>query len=274
MTPAKLGQHFLVNKNVAEKIARKFLPVQGCILEIGPGTGILTDLLCKYRQKKENKIYAIEVDKELYYKLKSKYKKNLEIINRSILTVDADDIDSRGKINIIGSVPYFISREIIDWVISRHDRIKKGLFMTQKEFADKILSASLHQKTILSEGKYHRGINKKRNAQALMFNYLFVVKKLFDVQPGSFSPPPKVKSSVFLFEHKEEDRGKIESDNFYLFLKDCFKNRRKTLLNNLIEEHQPEKCWEIFDKIKINPKIRAEQLSLKDFLLVYKYLKD
>lgn len=272
MAPAKLGQHFLVNKNVAEKIVRKFFPVQGSILEIGPGTGILTDLLIKYREKKENKIFAVEVDKELYYQIKTKYKENFQIINRSILTVNLENIGNRAKINIISSVPYYISREIIDWVISQHERIEKGLFMTQKEFADKIILESEYHKMVGSTDKCSKGIHKMRNAQSLMFNYLFAVRKLFDVHPGSFSPPPKVKSSVFLFENIEEERKKFEIDNFYLFLKDCFKNRRKTLYNNLVVKYPPEKLREIFEEAGVNPETRAEQLTLKDFLEIKKHL--
>jgi 16S rRNA (adenine1518-N6/adenine1519-N6)-dimethyltransferase len=255
MAPAKLGQHFLVNKNIAEKMIREFFPLQGSILEIGPGKGILTGLLVKHREEQQNKIFAIELDKELYYKIRAEYKKNIEFINRSVLTVNLKDICCGESLNLISNVPYYISREIVDWVIRQRDRIKKGMFMMQKEFVDKlILSAS----------------SKKHNAQSLVFDYLFTTQKLFDALPGSFAPPPKVKSTVFIFgKSMREDNEKIDAEDFYLFLKACFISRRKTLLNNLAVIFPAEKCWEIFEKTKINPKVRAEQLSLNDFLSIY-----
>jgi len=256
MAPAKLGQHFLVNKNIAEKMIRAFFPVPGSILEIGPGPGILTDLLIKYRDEKENKIFAVEVDRELYHKIKAKHKENINIIYLSVLNLDLETLSPQGKINLISNVPYYISREIIDWVIAGHHKIEKGMFMMQKEFTDRL---SLP------------GPSRDNSARALMFNYLFDFQKLFTVSPGSFSPPPKVISTVFLFEKKEDHSSeKIDTGFFYLFLKDCFRNRRKTLFNNLQTKYPPEQIWEVFDRTKINPKIRAEQVILKDFLSLFR----
>ncbi|MCK5058493.1 MAG: ribosomal RNA small subunit methyltransferase A [Candidatus Aminicenantes bacterium] len=258
MAPAKLGQHFLSNKNVAERMIRTFFPVRGSILEIGPGTGILTDLLIKYRDEKENEIFAVEVDKELYHKIKAKHEKNVNIIYLSVLNLGLETICPQGKINLVGNVPYYISREIIDWIIAGCPKIEKGMFMMQKEFADRL---SLP------------GPSRDNSARSLMFNYLFDLRKLFTVNPGSFSPPPKVKSTVFLFEKKKKDNHeKIDSGHFYLFLKDCFRNRRKTLFNNLQTKYPEEQLREIFDRTKINPKIRAEQVNPKNFLSLFREL--
>ena len=255
MAPAKLGQHFLVNKNIAEKMVRKFFPVRGSILEIGPGKGILTGILVKHRDEQENNIFAVELDKELYYAIRSEYGEDIEIINRSVLRVELGELGGSESINLISNVPYYISRDIIDWVIHRRDRIGKGMFMMQKEFTDKLILP---------------GSAKKLNAQSLVFNCLFTVTKLFDVYPGSFAPPPKVRSSVFLFEKKKgEESEPLDIDDFYLFLKDCFKSRRKTLLNNLTQKYPAEQCWDVFEKTKINPKVRAEQLTLTDFISIY-----
>lgn len=255
---ASIGQNFLVNQNVAEKIVKKFLPVEGKILEIGPGKGILTDLLVKYRQ--DNKITAIELDEALYYKLRDKYTENFEVLNRDILKIDLNRLfpDTEEKIHIIGNVPYYISKDLIDWVIQHVKRIKKGIFMMQKEFVDKMFSST---------------DSKDYNAQSVLFNGLFYLEKQFDVQPGSFSPQPKVKSTVFSFETLAENLGEnIDSQEFYQFLQRCFANRRKTLLNNLSDLDGHERLWDAFEYHNINPKIRAEQLTLPDFLEIYSHL--
>lgn len=261
MTGAKWGQHFLVNKNVAEKIVRHFLPVGGCILEVGPGKGVLTDLLLKHG--KTNQIKAVELDTILFYKLRSKYSdiENVEVVNRNILKVKLSNLFPEEKeIHLISNVPYYISSEFIDWVISQVEYIKRGTLMMQKEFVDKLASGPS---------------SKEYNPQSIIFNHLFRLKKAFDVNPGSFSPQPRVKSTVFLFQNRGEDisrRDRVDVKNFYLFLQLCFKNRRKTLFNNLEKQYDTEKLWEVFEAYGINPRIRAEQLGLADFLNLYRRL--
>ena len=268
MKTVKLGQHFLVNRNLAEKIARQFFPVEGIILEIGPGKGILTDLLIRYREGEKNRIILVELDDMLFYDLKCKYEKEeaVELLNRDILEVDLNGLfpgkEADRGVNVTGNVPYYISKELIDWVIAFSGRIKKGMFMMQKEFVDKLIPG----KTA-----------KRINARSILFNGLFRIVKRFDVQPGSFSPPPKVKSSVFLFEpavNRAFTRfgGDIHTNDFYLFLQRCFQNRRKTLANNLSAFYDMETLGEIFEKQGIDPKIRAEQLRLEDFLAVARKL--
>lgn len=256
MGSARLGQHFLINQNIAEKMVKTLLPVEGPILEIGPGMGILTDLLVKHC--KENKIFTVELDRELYYKIKIKYGEDVEVINRSILEINLEDLCSHQDINLIGNVPYYISREIIDWIIFQNERIPKGMLMMQKEFVDKLIPKETPGNS---------------NPQSLMLNHLFNLKKLFDVNPGSFFPPPKVRSRVFLFARRgAENQEEIDIKNFYSFLKHCFKNRRKTLINNLSSKYPDEKLWEIFETLDIDPRVRAEQLTLKYFLEISTHL--
>lgn len=256
MKQAKLGQHFLVNRNLAEKIVRAFLPVAGVILEIGPGKGILTDLLIKYRDK--NRLAAVELDETLFSQLEDKYRdrEEVEILNRDILKTDLQGIFPGGAetVNVIGNVPYYISSEIIDWVIAYNKKISKGMFMMQREFVDRFLP-----------GKKSKAID----ARSILFNGLFHMEKRFDVRPGSFSPRPKVKSSVFSFKRRVD--VEIDTANFYLFLRGCFRNRRKTLANNLAAILDMEKVEKIFTNLRFHPKIRAEQLTLEDFLEIYHF---
>lgn len=262
MTPAHLGQNFLANKNVAEKIVRAFLPApEGIpVLEVGPGKGMLTDLLMKHSP--DTPITAVELDTGLFYKLREQYKDNefFEVVNRNVLKVNLEHLfKDTPYIYLISNVPYYISLEFIDWVISQVERIGKGVLMLQKEFVDKLASAPN---------------TKEYNARGILFNYLFRMKKLFDVQPGSFSPPPKVKSTVFQFEkHLGRPSPGLDIDTFYRFLKESFRNRRKTLFNNLQQQYPAEGLWEIFETFNINPKIRAEQLTIDDFLNIYEPLR-
>ncbi len=264
MKGANLGQHFLVNNNVAEKIARQFLPAQGPILEIGPGRGILTDLLLKYRAENGlNPFTAIELDYALFYQLKNKYAHltDFEVQNRDILKIDLHHLfpAQSQTVNIIGNVPYYISKELMDWVLTYHKKIKKGIFMMQKEFVDKVKPLPGSDQT---------------NAQSVLLNYLFEMRALFDVLPGSFSPQPRVKSTVFQFApFAQEQLPESDIHRFYLFVQRCFMNRRKTLLNNLANAVNTETLWHIFETHHINSMLRAEQTTLAEFLLLYRCLQ-
>jgi 16S rRNA (adenine1518-N6/adenine1519-N6)-dimethyltransferase len=251
MRKTKLGQHFLVNRSIAEKMAQTFFPVKGPVLEIGPGQGILTQHLLDCCP--DSKITAVELDNTLFGELKNRFSQRIDILNQNILHVNLYELfpGEDETVNVIGNVPYYISKELMDWVITHHKKIEKGMFMMQKEFVNKFISPA--------------------NAQAILFVWLFQVEKLFDVQPGSFLPHPRVKSSVILFNRITSPREKdIKVIGFYRFLQQCFRNRRKTLLNNLCSSYDTKILTGIFEKLRINPKVRAEQLTLKDFLSMYR----
>jgi 16S rRNA (adenine1518-N6/adenine1519-N6)-dimethyltransferase len=257
MKRVKLGQNFLVNRHVAEKMVKKFLPANGPILEIGPGKGIMTQELITHCR--DNRIVAIELDKSLFSLLKEKYIENecFEILNQDIIKIDLHQLfpSADETVNVIGNVPYYISKELTDWVIQHREMIKKGMFMMQKEFMEKLTS---------SPG------SKLHNAQSVVFNGVFQVKKMYDVQPGSFSPPPRVKSTVFLFEHVSSVFDtEIDTADFYGFLQRCFRRRRKTLFNNLASIYDKGRLSGIFASLHLDSKVRAEQLTLEDFLAVY-----
>jgi 16S rRNA (adenine1518-N6/adenine1519-N6)-dimethyltransferase len=257
MKRTALGQHFLVNRRAAEKIVRCFLPVKGNILEIGPGKGILTGLLLELCR--DNKVIAVELDGGLAEGLREQYGEceHLEILNRDILTVDLSRLfpGEEGLVNVISNVPYYISRELVNWVIRHRGRVGKGVFMVQKEFADKLASGPG---------------SKDYNAQGVLFNGLFLLEKRFDVRPGSFAPPPKVKSTVFSFTRRVPvmDEG-VDIDGFYGFLRRCFGKRRKTLINNLGPSVDARKLSRILEERGLDAAVRAERLGLEDFLAIF-----
>lgn len=256
--PAKLGQNFLVNRSLAEKIVRSFLPVEGDILEIGPGRGILTESLIQAAG--QNKITVIDIDpgicRDLTY-LKGKHPR-FDIIPGSILDLDLSSLAPDLPINLIGNLPYYLSKEIIDWVITYEKRVKTGLFMMQKEFVAKLLASPESGKT---------------SAQSVMFAFLFQATRLFTVNPGSFSPRPKVKSTVFSFaKQPAEKQPGIDRAAFYSFLQAAFAGRRKTLINNLRVQY-PDKNWpDIFPRLGIDGRARAETLPLDRFPALFDLL--
>ncbi len=234
---AKLGQNFLINKSIAEKIVEQLFPIQEMVVEIGPGKGVLTDILISKAesQKALLDLMVVEIDNELAEKL----------INRN------DGFRVVNKILFVRKVINYISKDIINWIIKNHKYIKSGVLMFQKEFVDKVLNLDNP---------------KTKNAQNLMFNFLFEAKKIISVSPGSFFPIPKVSSSVFKFEKKENIS--IDVENFYKFLKLCFNNRRKTLLNNLTQSFN-KNISQILEEYNLNKNIRAEELNLNDFINIF-----
>lgn len=255
MKGSRLGQHFLVNRSAAAKIVRAFLPEEGYILEIGPGNGILTDLLIQYRRHDDLPLTAVELDPDLCRELKDRYSEGLNIINQDILSIPLENHFPDSAISLIGNLPYYISKEIIEWIIRYHAHIRKGVVMLQREFVDK-----LH--------------GRPPNPQALVFRYLFDTETLFDVSPGSFSPLPRIKSTVFRFQHKfTPPEPSIDIPALYIFLKKCFIHRRKTILNNLLPHYPAEDVHTALRHCRIPPHTRPEALKLKDFLCVFPALK-
>ncbi len=248
---AKLGQNFLINKSIAEKIVEQFFPIQEMVVEIGPGKGVLTDMIISKAKSQKTllDLMVVEIDNELAEKLTNR-DYGFRVINKSILNVQPEDFNNK-TIQIIGNVPYYISKDIINWIIKNYRFIKSGVLMFQKEFVDKVLNLDNP---------------KTKNAQNLMFNFLFEAKKVISVSPGSFFPIPKVSSSVFKFEKKENIS--IDVENFYKFLKLCFNNRRKTLLNNLSQSFN-KNISKVLEEYNLNKNIRAEELNLNDFINIY-----
>ena len=176
-----LGQNFLIDKNVLEKITNTINIKNKTILEIGPGTGNLTNFLL---DKKPKKFYVIEKDENLVSILKDKFKDQIIIINDDVLNCD-ENLISEEKLIVFGNLPYNISTEILcKWILNSDDKkiwFSHLILMFQKEVADRIISN-------YDSSNYGR--------LSILANWKLNINKITDIKPNSFKPIPKVDSHV------------------------------------------------------------------------------
>ena len=209
-----LGQNFLIDKNIIKKIIEAYpISKESEILEIGPGTGNLTEFFLK---KEPKKIFLIEKDKNLFLNLKRKYNK-IEIINDDILKLSLKEIVNEKTI-VFGNLPYNISSQILTRFILNKENLplKVFIFMFQKELADRIIAKT-------NTSNYGR--------LTILANWKFTVKKLFDISPTSFFPKPKVKSTLLFFKMKEDFNLFKEPETLSKITKIFFNQRRKKIKN-------------------------------------------
>jgi len=240
-----LGQHFLKDQNIAQKIVDSLTceSENEIILEIGPGTGVLTDFLAK---KKYKKLILIEVDRASISFLQKKYDDNqIKIIEGDFLKSKIENLTNQ-DISIIGNFPYFISSQIFFKILEQRIQVKEVVCMIQKEVADRICA---------DHG------NKTYGILSVLIGAYYKPEMLFKVHPGVFHPPPKVDSAVIRLKRNKKLELDCDETLFRKIVKQAFQNRRKTLRNALKPIFLPEKLTktEIFGQ-------RAEQLSIEDFI--------
>ncbi|MEL0455619.1 16S rRNA (adenine(1518)-N(6)/adenine(1519)-N(6))-dimethyltransferase RsmA [Flavobacteriaceae bacterium SZ-1-7] len=239
-----LGQHFLNDESVAERIADT-LTLKGYknVLEIGPGMGVLT----KYLLKKDCTTYVIEIDPESVEYLQANYL-NLapRIIEKDFLKYDLKDVFNDEPFAIIGNFPYNISSQIVFKAIEMRQQIPEFSGMFQKEVAQRICS---------KEGTKVYGI------LSVLTQAFYNAEYLFTVPPNVFNPPPKVDSGVLRLTRKENHALPCDEKLFFKTVKQAFQQRRKTIRNSLKTFNLSDnlKASSIFDK-------RPEQLSVQDFI--------
>ena len=237
-----LGQHFLNNKIVAEKIVESLSDYQN-ILEIGPGTGILTQFLLK----KKIDLRLVEIDNESVSFLISKLKINKNIIyNQDFLKLNLSELFENKNFSIIGNFPYNISSQILFKIIDNRELISEMCGMFQYEVAERICE---------KEG------TKKYGILSVLTQAFFDTKLLFEVPNKFFAPPPKVNSAVILLKRKKNLKINCNEKLFFKIVKISFQQRRKTLRNSLKQLNLTDNLREhiIFDK-------RPEQLSVNQFV--------
>jgi len=255
----KLGQHFLVKTSVIDRIAQAACPEplagsetqkEPLVVEIGPGKGALTARLLEHAER----VIAIEIDSAMLEHLAGKF-----LGNRRLTLVHADaldlDLGQWGRAFITGNLPYYAATPIIEKTLQLGNQLPQAVFLIQKEVADRLTAAP---------GSRQYGYLTVRTRLAAD------VQRLFDVHPSAFRPPPKVDSTLIRL--RPHDRAReLELDDPAAFLEFaglCFRQKRKTLRNNLVET---------FGKTLVDglPEAsrRAEQLTLEQFAELYRKLR-
>jgi 16S rRNA (adenine1518-N6/adenine1519-N6)-dimethyltransferase len=238
-----LGQHFLKDENIAHQIAA-ILSGNGYddVLEIGPGTGMLTKYLL---QRKEFATTCIEVDRESIAFLKDHYA-DLKVMDADFLRIDLRTLFPK-PVAVIGNFPYNISSQIVFKILENPSMVPEFGGMFQKEVAQRLCA---------SHG------NKSYGILSVLLQTFYDVKYLFTVSPHVFNPPPKVDSGVMVAIRKNDFQLPVDRKIYYNVVKTAFNQRRKTLRNALSTFNFD---WVGNDYTEI-AKLRAEQLSVSAFL--------
>ena len=209
-----LGQNFLIDQNVLKKIVEITKINNQSILEVGPGTGNLTSYILKNNPKK---IFVIEKDENLASFLAGEFKDKIIIINKDILKVDEKNLDKE-KLIVFGNLPYNISTEILcKWILNLDNNyfwFNCLILMFQKEVADRIISN-------FNSSKYGR--------LSILANWKLNIEKICDIKSNSFSPRPKVDSSLLLFKPKKVFYDIKNPKNLEKITRIFFSQRRKML---------------------------------------------
>ena len=238
-----LGQNFLIDRSVLEQIVDTVEIENKQILEIGPGSGNLTTFILK---KKPKKFYAIEKDDELALLLKDKFTDEITIINDDILKISEDEISTE-KLTVFGNLPYNISTEILSkWIvnINKNFWFDSLVLMFQKEVAERIIASS-------NTSKYGR--------LSILSNWKLNIKKIIDIKPQSFSPRPKIDSTLLLFTPRENYFELKEAKNLEMITRIFFSQRRKMLKKPFNQVFNNAK--EVAEKFNINLNLRPQNLE-------------
>lgn len=240
-----LGQHFLTDKNIAEKIVNSLQSGEKYhqVLEVGPGMGILSDFLLS---NKNLETFLVDIDTESFDYLKKRYPDlGNRLINADFLQMDFKEIFP-GKMAVIGNFPYNISSQILFKILDNRDQVVEVVGMFQKEVA---------QRCAEKPGTKEYGI------LSVFLQAFYKVEYLFTVKPGVFNPPPKVNSAVIRLTRNEVETLDCDEKLFWQVVKAGFNQRRKTLRNALSSLINKDNMGDdpLFE-------LRAERLGVTDFV--------
>jgi len=251
-----LGQNFLIDREVLEKIVSITDITNKDVLEIGPGSGNLTTYILKQKPKK---LYVVEKDDDLAILLKEKFDIEIEIINDDILKVSEDKISDQ-KLSVFGNLPYNISTEILSkWILNIGSNFwfESLVLMFQKEVADRIISE-------FNNSKYGR--------LSILSSWKLNVKKIIDIKPQSFSPRPKIDSSLLLFTPKENFFELKDPKNLEKITRIFFSQRRKMLKKPFNQVFANGK--QVAEKFGIDLNLRPQNLEPETYFKLIKEYED
>jgi 16S rRNA (adenine1518-N6/adenine1519-N6)-dimethyltransferase len=246
-----LGQHFLKDKNIAVKIVDSLDAATGNILEVGPGTGVLTQFLL---QRPEN-LKLVEIDRESIAFLKQTYPvfrnaeiaedKKIALYQDDFLEMELNNLFDGDSFSVIGNFPYNISSQIFFKVIEYKSIIPEVVGMVQKEVAERMVAAP---------GKKTYGI------LSVLLQRWYNIEYLFTVDENVFVPPPKVKSAVIKMTRNDRRDMQCDENLFIKLVKTTFNQRRKTIRNSI----KPLLGDKSYDCGFMN--LRPEQLTIAQFI--------
>ena len=249
-----LGQNFLIDQNIIDKIIDIVEIKDKSVLEIGPGTGNLTKNILK---KKPKRLLVVEKDNDLVKFLYKNFDNQIKIINDDILKIDENNLDTN-ILTVFGNLPYNISTEILcKWILNIKDKhfwFDQLVLMFQKEVADRIIA------------KFN---TKNYGRLSILSNWKLEIEKICDIKPSSFYPKPKIDSSVLLLKPKLNFFPLNDPKNLEKLTRIFFMHRRKMLKKpyNLLFNGNPE----IANKLGIDLSLRPQNL---DFETYYKLLRE
>ena len=238
-----LGQNFLIDRNVLEQIVETVEISAKEVLEIGPGSGNLTTFILK---KNPKKVYVIEKDDDLALLLEDKFTNEISIINEDVLKISEDKISTE-KLTVFGNLPYNISTEILSkWIININKKFwfESLVLMFQKEVAERIIAES-------NTSKYGR--------LSILSNWKLNIKKIIDIKPQSFSPRPKIDSTLLLFTPRENYFELKNAKTLEMITRVFFSQRRKMLKKPFNQIFNNTK--EISEKFNIDLNLRPQNLE-------------
>lgn len=253
-----LGQNFLIDSNILQIIAEaSAMDKDACVIEIGPGVGVLTQVLAE----KSKKVIAIEIDSHLIPILEETLSgyNNVKIINKDILKVDMNKLISeefdKSEVKVIANLPYYITTPIIMNLLENRINLSSIIVMVQKEVAERFVA---------SPG------GKDYGAISLAVQYYTQPRIIAKVPPDCFMPRPKVESMIVRLDVLSEPPVKANDEKkFFSVIKAAFGQRRKTLINALYNsglfKMSKDEMKELLNKIGLKDNCRGETLSITQF---------
>ncbi|MBE6136793.1 MAG: 16S rRNA (adenine(1518)-N(6)/adenine(1519)-N(6))-dimethyltransferase RsmA [Erysipelotrichaceae bacterium] len=258
----KFGQNFLTDQNILSTIVDSAeIDKDTAVIEIGPGLGSLTERLCSVA----GFVLCYEIDGDLIPVLKNNLKdfNNYEVVHKDILEVDINkDIDEKlanyKKLYLVANLPYYITTPIILGLLSKTDKIKRYVMMMQLEVADRICG---------------KPKTKDYNALSIAIKYRSDATRVCKVPRTVFIPAPNVDSAVVKLDlYPDKKYQALDEKHFFDFIRLCFNQRRKTLVNNLSGDYSKELINKMLEDNSIKPTVRSEELDIVDFINLSNYI--
>ena len=267
----KLGQNFLIDHSVARRIVEALGDISNrTVIEIGPGEGVLTDLLVN----RAKRVIGVELDRVLAAQLRMRYatRTNIEILESDFVTVEFPSMLGRRPgplhdlrptkpetVDVVGNIPYYATSDIVLRLLGLNHSIERAVIMVQREVADRISA---------EPGSREYGL---LSATAQLYAR---VENLFTVSPEAFNPPPEVYSTVLrLTMAPRTDELQIEEESFIRFLRLAFAQKRKTLANNLKGTYSDASIKAGLKAASLRSDVRAEAVSLEKMAVLSRSLR-